>query len=328
MTERTIKIKQKLRMIISRKSPYWLFKILLHLAIIYKNIRMHEQRKSFGKLHPDKTFYVIRLYPPATGWLANYNYVLGYIKHAQERGLIPVVDMEHYSTLYTEEEAVNGTKNVWEYFFKQPSPYTLEEVYKSKNVILSNGSLPLCNTSMKPDVLQWQRHINTLVPFNQTVYEHIKRTVKSVLPDGKRILGVPTRGSEQSKRVIGHHIPITVEEIVPIIQKKIKEWNIDYVFVKAEEQETIDYLQKHIPNLLFTDCKRIVKYTTNSALPASNANIQISQYQNLVDYMTDIYILSQCTALLGTMNNGLYTAILWNNAQFEHVEIIDRGIYK
>lgn len=328
MTERTIKIKQKLLMAVSRKSPYWLFKILLHLAIVYKNIRMPEQKKTFGKLHPDKTFYVIRLYPPATGWLANYNYVLGYIKHARERGFIPVVDMEHYATLYTEKEPVNGTKNVWEYFFKQPSPYTLKEVYESKNVILSNGSLPLCDMSMQPDVLQWQRKISSLIPFNKTVYNHIQKMVKKVLPDGKRILGVPTRGSEQSKRVIGHHIPITVEEIVPIIQAKIKEWNMDYVFIKAEEQETIDYLQKHIPNLLFTDCQRIKNYTSNSALPASNANTQISQYRNLLDYMTDIYILSQCTALLGTMNNGLYTAILWNNARFEHVEIIDRGIYK
>ena len=325
MTERTIKIKQKLRVIISEKSPYWLFKILLHLAIIYKNIRMPEQKKSFGKLHPEKTFYVIRLYPPATGWLANYNYILGYIKHAQERDLIPVVDMEHYATLYTEKEAVNGTKNVWEYFFKQPAPYTLAEVYKSKNVILSNGSLPLCNMSMQPDVLQWQRKITTLIPFNQTVYEHMKKTLKNILPDGKRILGVPTRGSDLSRRVIGHHIPVTTEEIVPIIQKKIKEWNIDYVFVKAEEQKTIDYLQKHIPNLLFTDCTRIKNFSKNDS--ATNSNLQVTQYQSVLDYMTDIYILSQCTALLGTINNGLYTAILWNNGQADHIEIIDKGIY-
>ena len=319
---------EKIKFFFARVSPQPIFKILLFFRIIYKNIRMHEQKKSFGKLHPDKTFYVIRLYPPATGWLANYNYVLGYIKHALDRDLIPIVDMEHYATLYTEKKAVNGTKNVWEYFFKQPSPYTLEEVYKSKTVILSNGSLPLCDTSMASDVLIWQRKISSLVPFNQTVQKHIEKTIQKTLPQGKRILGVPTRGSEQSKRVIGHHIPITVQEIVPIITQKIQEWHIDYVFVKAEEQETIDYLQEHIPNLLFTDCKRIVKYTTNSAVPASNANVRISQYQNLVDYMTDIYILSQCTSLLGTMNNGFYTALLWNNAQFEHVEIIDRGIYK
>lgn len=316
---------EKIKLFLGRTLPAPIFRIVLFFRILYKNIRMPEQKKSFGKLHPDKTFYVIRLYPPATGWLANYNYILGYIKYAQERDLIPVVDMEHYSTLYTEQEAVNGTKNVWEYFFKQPSPYTLEEVYKSKNVILSNGSLPLCNMSMQPEVLQWQRKINTLVPFNQTVYEHIKRTVKSVLPAGKRILGVPTRGSDLSRRVIGHHIPVPVEEIVPIIQKKIKEWNIDYVFVKAEEQKTIDYLQKHIPNLLFTDCTRIKNFSKNDS--ATNSNLQVTQYQSVLDYMTDIYILSQCTALLGTINNGLYTAILWNNGQADHIEIIDKGIY-
>ena len=211
---------EKIKLYLARTLPAPIFRIALFFRILYKNIRMPEQKKSFGKLHPDKTFYVIRLYPPATGWLANYNYVLGYIKHALDRGLIPVVDMEHYATLYTEKEAVNGTKNVWEYFFKQPSPYTLEEVYKSKNVILSNGSLPLCNTSMKPDVLQWQRKISLLIPFNITICKHVEEVKVKLLLIGKRILGVPIRGSDLSQRVIGHNIPASKEELLPLIEKK------------------------------------------------------------------------------------------------------------
>lgn len=42
--------------------------------------------------------------------------MLGYTKYAFDKGWIPVVDMENYETLYQEENPVNGTRNVWEYF--------------------------------------------------------------------------------------------------------------------------------------------------------------------------------------------------------------------
>ena len=165
--------------------------------------------------------------------------------------------MEHYSTLYTEQEAVNGTKNVWEYFFKQPSPYTLEEVYKSKNVILSNGSLPFCNMSMHPDVLQWQRKISLLVPFNIAVYRHIEEVKAKLLPTGKRILGVPIRGSDLSQRVIGHNIPASKEDLLPIIQRKIKQLEIDYVYLVSEDTETINYYKDKLKNVIYSDIPRI-----------------------------------------------------------------------
>lgn len=143
-----------------------------------------------------------------------------------------------------------------------------------------------------------------------------------------KILGVPTRGSEQKKRVIGHPIPINVDEIVPIIQEKVKNWNIDYVFVKAEEEETIEYIKTHVSNVLHTSGIRLKNFNTSKGIPASNANTKISRYQSLLDYLTDIYILSQCNSILGTMNNGLYTALIWNGGQYKHAEIIDKGIYK
>ncbi|MGI5084545.1 hypothetical protein [Treponema putidum] len=322
-----IKTLDSIRLFLGRKLPVPIFKILLFFRIIYKNIRMHEQKKSFGKLHPDKTFYVIRLYPPATGWLANYNYILGYIKHAFDRGLIPIVDMEHYATLYTEDKPVNGTKNVWEYFFKQPTPYTLEEVYTSKNVILSNGSLPLCDTSMNPDVLQWQMKITKLVPFNKIVQSHIEKNLKNILPKGKRVLGVAARGSDLNQRLIGHHIQITAHELLPIIKQKIVDWKIDYVYVVTEDQETIEFFTQHLSNVIFLDIERLGKTEKDTSSMVSTAN-QTGKYRSLLNYQTSVYILSQCSCLLGTLSNGIYTALLWNQGKAEQIEIIDKGIYR
>lgn len=317
-----------------RYLPSWLFNIALFLRICYKKIKMPEQKKSFGDLNPDKTFYVIRLFPPATGFLANYNYVLGYMHYAYQKGYIPVIDMENYGTLYQEVEAINGTRNVWEYYFEQPldkntnKRYSLQEVYKSKNVILSDGSEKFYDASMNNEVLEWQHEMSLLVPFKKDVQKRIDTLSFKVLPFSKKILGVPTRGSEQKKRIIGHPIPLNVDEILPIIKDRMAAWNISDVFVKAEEQETIEYLKNNLPNVHYTEQSRITNYDVAGAVPASNAITSVSKYQSLLEYLTDIAILSKCDSVLGTMNNGLYSAVIWNGGKFTHVEVIDNGRYK
>lgn len=326
---------ERVRLYIGQKAPRPVYTVACFFRKIYKLVRMPEQRKSYGELNPDKTFYVIRLFPPGTGWLANYIYVLGYMKYAYEKGWIPVVDMENYGTLYQESEAVHGTRNVWEYWFLQPDElgtgkrYSLEEVYKSKNVILANASKECYVASMDREVLQWQYEMAQHVPFNEHTQRYIEKQLESI-PIDRAIIGVPTRGSEQKKRVIGHHIPATVNDLIPLLRKYIVQWGDDRgnarIFVKAEENEAIDMLREVFPDIIYTEGTRITNY--DGKAPASNANTQSSRYQSILEYMTDIYILSKCDGLIGSFNNGFYTAILWNNNMYKHIEIVDKGIYK
>lgn len=99
----------KMRSWIPAHAPEWVFKASMAVWEAYKNLTMPEQKKSFGNKNPDKTFFVIRLYPPAAGFLADYNYVLGYMKYAYDNGWIPVVDMQNYQTLYNEDHPIHGT---------------------------------------------------------------------------------------------------------------------------------------------------------------------------------------------------------------------------
>jgi hypothetical protein len=325
---------EKMRFWMGSKLPKWMYKIAVLVRVTYKRIKMPEQRKSYGNLNPDKTFFVIRLFPPATGFLANYNYVLGYMRYAYDKGWIPVVDMENYATLYQEEKPVNGTRNVWEYFFEQPydpitkKRYTLEEVYKSKNVVLAKADdQAMYDNSLKPEVLEWQHKMSLLVPFKENMQKHIDEVAKECLPNNIRVLGVPTRGSEQKKRVIGHPIAMNVEEIMPIIKDRCKEWKINHVFVKAEEAETIQYLERELENVHYSKCDRIRNYNEKKDVNASISKKSVSKSESLSDYLTDIRILSMCNSIIGTENNGLTTAIIWNGGKYEHFEIIDNGVW-
>ncbi|MDR3162696.1 MAG: hypothetical protein LBT81_02405, partial [Helicobacteraceae bacterium] len=110
--------------------PYGL---ILYMA---KSRCRKEELKRCGILYPEDTFYVIRRPEPGAGLFSNFRWVLGHILYALEKNYIPVVDMQNYKTYYNEFEPINGSKNAWEYYFEQPEPYTLEQVYKGKNVVL------------------------------------------------------------------------------------------------------------------------------------------------------------------------------------------------
>ena len=110
-------------------------------SIVSSNIKL-KKRKILdifgGELNPDKVFYVIKRYP-GTGLFSNLAYVINHIQIANRMGFIPIVDMHNFPTVYNEKKKIFGTHNAWEYYFEQLSNFTLEEVYKSKNIIMTDN---------------------------------------------------------------------------------------------------------------------------------------------------------------------------------------------
>ena len=47
--------------------------------------------------------------------------------------------MENFPTIYNEKNEIFKTKNSWEYFFENLNKIKLEEVYQSKNVIITSN---------------------------------------------------------------------------------------------------------------------------------------------------------------------------------------------
>ena len=94
---------------------------------------------SFGNLNKKKFFYVIRRSPGA-GLFSNVIFVLNHLRIADNHNFIPFIDMENFTTIYNENNKINKKKNSWEYYFKQVSKYSINEIYKSKKVIITNNT--------------------------------------------------------------------------------------------------------------------------------------------------------------------------------------------
>ena len=82
-------------------------------------------------------YYIIHRSELGAGFFSNYYWVLGHVVFARRFGYIPVVDMENYRTLYSEDEPVNGEANAWNYYFENVGSAGLDEAYRSGKYVLA-----------------------------------------------------------------------------------------------------------------------------------------------------------------------------------------------
>ena len=205
--------------------------------------------KNFGNKNSEKFFYVIQR-SPGGGMFSNLNYVIHHLYLADKFNFIPVVDMENFPTLYNENKLIKGTLNSWEYYFEPVSKYTLKEVYKSKNVIITDK-----NTN-KIKFFDGLRYLT--IDHKRIFFKYIK--IKKYLINEKKIflnkklknkkfLGVHFRGTDYKNRE-RHPLPATKNQIVKNINKLNKKYNFDYIFLVTEEKEYFNFLNNKFDNIV------------------------------------------------------------------------------
>lgn len=318
-----------------------------------------EKKVSFGEKNPDKTFYVLRPYYFMTrneltqnisNLLMNYYRNLQSLAYAIENGWIPVIDWENYGPFsHQEDYEILGTKNCWEYYWNQPSEYTLEEVYQSKNVILSeqntrdNKFVPSAFFSTK---LQEQAEDYALrcpkydqyITLNEYTEKYILEKQVETFPEDSRILGVAVRGTsygvESTQRGMakadGHPKQPSVNKLIEEIRRTMEEWKMDYVYITCESQPLIEMVKNSLGD------KVLVLERDRYVVPPKRGDVEKNldplyvpgkKYQTNLDYLTEMVLLSRCNSLLAAMSSGTRAAIIWNAGQYEHMEIIENGLW-
>lgn len=309
-----------------------------------------EKKVSFGEKNPDKTFFVIRPYYymeqnelvfATSSLLFHYYRNLQHLSYGIEQGWIPIVDWENYGPFsHGEDYPINGTKNCWEYFWKQPSEYTLEEVYQSKNVILSDqntrnyGFIP--NTAFQRPLNKYADMLahrcpkyDKLVALNQPTREYIDAHEHSLFPEGSRILGVSIRamsyGTDGRYELKDHPIQPEINDLIRTIKKTMEDWEMDYVFFACEGEHATQAMRDAFgEKLLVIHRKRYEKHPTDDFNPLY---VPGQRYQTNLDYLTEMVLLSRCNSLLASMSSGVRAAIIWNANRYEHMSIIDNGLF-
>lgn len=92
--------------------------------------------ENYGETKTDDILYHIKMEYSGSGFFADHNRLLCFLYFADKYGMKPVVEY-HPDYCYAEKHPVNGTTNPFEYYFKQPTDISLEELYTCRGVVRS-----------------------------------------------------------------------------------------------------------------------------------------------------------------------------------------------
>lgn len=302
--------------------------------MIYNNINFpecREEKKCFGSLNEDKIFYVIRPRPgKIEGLMALFLDVIKHLDYAEKRKLIPVVDFENYETQYYE-----SGKNAWEIYFNQVSDYSLEEVYHSKNVILSG----LNALEKAPDFLNQKYDRDSLTYVRKIVkkYIRIKPGIQEiVMKEASRLhlencLGLYLRGTDYTKlKPAGHPVQPTAVQAMKKVDEYLLKNPHKKIFLVTEDADICLEIKRKYGKIVYTinDDLYISEYDGKNFLSMNDSinQLGISSFQRGVTYLTKIILLSKCKDIIGGNTSGSWAACVLTNST-EYLYIFDLGCY-
>ncbi len=296
-------------------------------------IKQREKRKSFGSCNPDKTFYIVRHEALNCGMTVFLDEFAVQIKRAYDNGWIPVVDMKNYKSIYKDPTDMNT--NAWESYFEQPSSYTLEEVYRSRNVIIAPGRRDLlaklcpyeCTVNENDYGNYWKTYYNRFFVFNEKTKAHFRLVQKDIFRESNRVVGVHFRGTDYTgTKPKGHHIQPTSSEVITKVEEFISRFGYDHVYIASEDRMIVEQFKEHFgEKCLATDYARFYGKTDTWICNITDVR-ENGPYLNGLEYLTDLYLLSGCKAFVGGWCGGTRLAMTVSDT-FEQTYIFDLGIY-
>ena len=276
---------------------------------------------SGGSLNKDKTFYIIQRFGGEGGLFSDLVFVVNHLKIAKDHGFIPIVDMENYPRWYNENKKIKNSLNSWNYYFKPVSNYSLDEVYKSRNLIMTS-KIFYSNIDFKYSI---HDSIELKDIFNE--YIHIEKKIQKIVEKlevkkfkKKKILGVHFRGTSYKYGRNPH--PATLSQMKRKIKKILQEEKYDKVFLVSEDISHFKYICREFnENIIYLEntfrSKGKVAFETS---PRLNHRYKLGR-----DLLIEACLLSKCDGYLDTRGNVMNAVMTMNSNKSQKRYLIDNG---
>lgn len=285
--------------------------------------------KEFGPLNPDKFFFVM-WHRSHSGIFSNFQVMLGFMQQIEGLNVMPVVDMHNFRSIYQEPELVNGTDNPWEYYFHQPSPYSLDEVYRSKNVIFCDGVARHWTKEMTPENLpEYTPAIRNFVPIRKEIVEWADQFQQANFT-GKKVLAVHFRGQDM-KTTRNHPTPATTEQMIEAVSIVEGRNAVDRIFLVTDEEEYLELFKaRYGDRLIFTSAFRAKAGVDSFRMQPPPR--ERHRYLLGLETVRDTLLMSRCDYLIASGKDGLaggsnvsQVAQILNEGKYKDVYLIHNG---
>lgn len=287
-----------------------------------------ERKIRRGFRHKDKIFYVVRRNSKTVGLFSYVLTALGHIKMAEEKGYISVIDMKNNISPYLD---IENPKNVWEYYFEQPAGYSLDDIDRSRNIILGSGDLP----KIFPDytmlgslgeVKVWRDLFHKYIRLNEKMKERVAFAEKELFK-GERILGVLCRGTDYKEtKPKGHPVQPEAEMVIEKAAMAMKEHNCSKIYLATEDREILQKFREEFGDRLLFPKVEMRPYDKKKLITEIEVERENDRRLKGEEYLIQIALLSKCNCFIGSRCGGCYGALLMSDG-YEWEYIWDLGLY-
>lgn len=231
---------------------------------------------------------------------------------------------------YTEKRKVNGSSNVFEYFFEQPCGIAVSEAKKGKFVFVQKKDSPTFftdtydaeETELDRLAVLYKKYINLKSESREYITAHISDKVK------EKTLGIHIRGTDFKTGKYGHPIVIGVREYVAAAKDMMKKYGFQNIFLATDDRDIVKAFQKAFKGR-FSYYEDTARGQGTNGIHTSDSVRADNSYLMGLEVLRDAYTLASCEGLLAGLSQVSYAARYINKADFEpykKVEILDHGL--
>ena len=289
-----------------------------------------------GKLYPDCLVYPIMGDGCAnTGFFAQLRHTLNLLSYADFYKLTPVICWTGEWN-YKEEKLVNGTNNVYEYYFQQPSNIAEADINRCRNVVNSSGG------GQKFIDLEWNaqtyRDMHSFVGQYSSLYlkycklnmitkRYIDENIENLL-NKKKTLGIHVRSTDFKKAFDKHPVYVNKYDFLEPAKKLLEKYSYQQIFLATDSMEAVELFRGEFGDKLvfYNDVLRSDGDVGVHCLKSKRVN---HHYKLGLEILRDCYTLASCDSLLAGLSQVSFAARyirVANGMEYNDIVILDHGI--
>ncbi len=268
----------------------------------------------------NKGYRAIRVLMPDYDYFFFYNTVfhfdcISHIIYELSQGYIPVID-DHY--------------HVWSQFFEQPiliDGLEMGDISRlPESDELSTLYTPMLIPFCKPVRKLWSKLLKVFCSPQKEVSDYIENEIKSVLQDYK-VLAIVCRGTDY----IGSGMPVQpkIEDVIAEARFWMQKYGYERIYLATEDERIYIRFAAAFPDLILVNKRsyydKAMAEQNVKAIGLVQFKRENDNYWKGLEYLSSIYIVSKCSALLAGYCGASQLAIMLNDDHYERFKVYDLG---
>lgn len=285
---------------------------------------------TLGSQNPNKTILLTERDSGSGGFCAEWIYWLNRLYFSDQMGFLHCFNWID-SQFFVEKSIEN--KNIFEYYFEQPYGLTVQDVKKSKNVIIDKNSIDygyydVFAPGRNDDYIVTEEDFDKLAQM-QRKYIHIESGLKKEIEreieqllGADKVLAVHARGADAKIHYANHPIPIEIDKYIEETEKSLKIIGADKVFLATDDNNILKaFMNKYQEKLIYyKDVER-----SDGVRMSCYGEVRREQHHYRLgkEIIKDVYTLAACSGIVCSASYVSYMARIVKKASGENFQIVN-----